>query len=514
MTDAADQRDMAALAKGGRTNFLGFLLRLGATFPFMLIAGRMYGAAALGRYALATLAVDLAGQLCTLGQKRGLAQRLAGDERRAANIIADGMMLSLMMAALVAGLLWWLPAIMFPSGAFALADRLLVLAIFPITFADIALAALAYRYDVGATVRARSIIQPWALSLTALGVWFVDRPSGLSIAYLVSMTVCGIAALVPLLRSFGLPRGWRPHPLRIGRLALTTMPLAVADIVEWGTRKLDIYILGIYSTLTPESVGVYYVAQQVATLPQKLKTSFEPILGPVITRNLRARNFPGIARQVCQVGFWITAAQAGIALALGIPGRGVLGLMGPQFVEGDLALQFLLAAEVGAAAAVVSEAALIYMAPMRNLWLSLGTIVLQAVLTIIGMHVDDGFHLTPFDRASSAAGALLVTLCLASLAKTLLLRRLLGQPVSNLRWSLLLAVVPAAMVGWAANAWLPEWAEIAFGIPAILATYCGVIWTWGFGPDDRVLLRRDAGAPQSFAGPGEPAAPAIVESQA
>ena len=36
--------DIAALAKGGRTNFLGFLLRLAARLPFLFIAGRMYGA--------------------------------------------------------------------------------------------------------------------------------------------------------------------------------------------------------------------------------------------------------------------------------------------------------------------------------------------------------------------------------------------------------------------------------------------------------------------------------------
>jgi O-antigen/teichoic acid export membrane protein len=37
--------------------------------------------------------------------------------------------------------------------------------------------------------------------------------------------------------------------------------------------------------LPPEIVGIYYVAQQVASLPAKLKTSFDPILGPVISRN-------------------------------------------------------------------------------------------------------------------------------------------------------------------------------------------------------------------------------------
>ncbi len=492
MTDRSEQQDIAALARGGRTNVFGFLLRLVARFPYLLIAGRMYGAAALGRIALAMVVVDLGAQICTLGQKRGLAQRLAGDERRAANIIADGMLLSVMLAVAISGALYLFPRQMFPGGEFTVVERLMVLGIAPAALTEIALAALAYRYDVGATVRARSVVEPWSLSLTAGLAWFVMPASGLAIAYLVSMYAAGLTALVPLLRTFGLPRGWRPHPVRIARLALASAPLAVADIVEWGTRKLDIYILGIFSAHTPAAVGVYYVAQQVATLPQKLKTSFEPILGPVITRNLRAKNYPAIARQVCQVGFWITAAQAGIALALGIPGRGVLGLVGPHFVDGDLALQFLLIAEVGAAAAVVSEAALIYMAPMRNLVVSLGTIGLQAVLTVIGMHVDTFFGLTQFDRASSAAGALLVTLCLSSLVKSQLLALLLRQTIFNLRWSLLLATVPALMVGWLVTGFLPEWAQVALGIPAILGTYCWVIWNWGFGPDDRVLFRRDA----------------------
>src|SRR3546814_10448437 len=96
---------------------------------------------------------------------------------------------------------------------------------------------------------------------------------------------------------------------------------------------------------------------------------FEPILGPVITRNLAEKRFAAVAQQVSQVGFWIIAAQAGIALALGIPGEAVMGLVGPEFVGGAGALAFLLAAEVVAATAVVSEAALVYVARHRNLLL-------------------------------------------------------------------------------------------------------------------------------------------------
>ena len=489
--DTASQRDIAALARGGRTNFFGFLLRLAARLPFLLIAGRLYGADALGRFAYALVIVELAGQLCTLGQKRGLAKRLSEDSRHAANIISDGMLLTVLIALPAALLLYIFPEPMFPSGHFTGADRMLVATIFPTSLTDIALAALAYRYDIAATVRARSIVEPWSLSIAAGVFYYIAPQSGLSLSYIVSIFASSVAALHPLWRSYGLPRRWRPHPLVIGRLALSTMPLAVADAVEWGTRKLDIAILGLFAS--PSSVGVYYVAQQVASLPQKLKTSFEPILGPVITRNLKENNYAAIARQVCQVGFWITAAQAGIAMALGIPGKGVLGLVGPQFVGGELALVFLLMAEVGAATAVVSEAALIYIAPVKNLLVSLFTIALQGALTVAGMVVATGFGFDQLDRASSAAGALLVTLCIASVVKSWLLTTYLGKRITNWRWSLFGAAVPAAAVGWAAMRFLPEWAEIAFGIPAILGVYSWVIWRFGFGPDDRVLFRRDTG---------------------
>ncbi len=500
MRDADGQKDMTALAKGGRTNFLGFLTRLAGNLPFFFISGRLYGAAALGRYAYAVFIVQLAAQLCTLGQKRGIAQQLAEEKQHPANIVADGLLLSLMLSAAAALFLWFVPAPMFPSGNYTDLDRLLVLTIFPTAFGDITLAALAYRYDIATTVRARSIVEPWSLSISAgllylAGTWSwfdILKDSGLSMAYIISIFASAVAMIGPLIRSYGWPRQWRPHPLKLGRLALENTPLAVADAVEWGTRKLDIAILGIFAT--PTSVGVYYVAQQFASLPQKLKTSFEPLLGPAITRNLRENNYAGIARQVSQVGFWITAAQVGIALALGIPGRGVLGLTGPQFVGGLGALCFLLGAEVSAAPAVVSEAALIYIAPMRNLFVSVATIGLQAVLTITGMYIDRAFGLDEMDQASSAAGALMVTLLIASIVKSRLLSRRLKMPISTWRWPLAGAGLVASLLGWAIVTWLPEAWQIGFGVPAILASYCAVIWHFGFGPDDRMLFRRQPAA--------------------
>lgn len=497
MTGQTDQGDIAALAKGGRTNFFGFLLRLLARLPFLFIAARLYGPEAMGRFASALVLIELAAMVCAMGEKRGLAQRLTEGDGPPANLVFDGLLLALLFSCGAAAVLWLFPQPMFPNGMNGPLDVWLIVAIPAYAMTEILLAAQAYRYDVATTVRARAVVEPWTISIMA-GVFFYTewRDSGLALAYICSIFAGLAAAAWPFLRTYGLPRGWRPHPARMARMTARALPLAVADAVEWGTRRLDIFILGFFAT--PAIVGIYYFAQQIASLPQKLKTSFEPILGPVITRNLKDRNYGAIAAQVRQVGFWIIAAQAGIALALGIPGEAMMGLGGPDYVDGTGALAFLLAAEVVAATAVVAEAALVYMARKRNLALSLGTIVLQAALTVGLILLVRDLGLGEAYKAAAAALGLLLALGAASLAKALLLGRLLGHPVNNWRWPLVWATAPAVVVGFLATL-MPEWVELLVGVPLILLTYGWVIWNRGFGPEDRVLFRRNIG--------GQPAEP-------
>jgi O-antigen/teichoic acid export membrane protein len=488
--DTADA-DIKALAKGGRTNVFGFILRLAARLPFLFIAGRLYGPEALGRFAYAILIVEFAAQLATLGLRRGLAEALTKAERPDNHVLADALLVAMIASAAGAAILIALPQVMFPNSTINGLDRFLPLTIFTIVGTEIALAALAYRFDVASTVRARAIVEPWTISIAAGALYFYSARDGLILSYVASVVAAFFAALWPLWRSYGLPRGWRPRAAELYQLARRNLPLAAADAADWGSRRLDLAILGLFAS--PAVVGIYYVAQQVASLPQKLKTSFDPILGPVITRNIAAKNYPEIARQVGQVGFWILAAQAGIALALGIPGEGVMGLVGPEFVGGTAALAFLLAAEVVAATAVVSESALVYMARHRNLMLSLAMLGLQVVLSLILLTLVPMLPIKPeyagLAQAAAVAAALMLALGAASFAKAMLLSKLLGAPLNIWRWSVLPAVAAATLVGIGFT-WLPEWVELAVGIPAILGTYLFLVWRYAFGPEDRVLFKR------------------------
>lgn len=492
-TTQGDSDDLAALAKGGRTNTMGFAIRLVARIPFLIIATRLYGVEALGRFASALVLIEVVALICSLGEKRGLAQRLsigAGDDRAGeVSLVYDGLFLSLVCSGAAVLLLLIFPAPMFPNGMNSPLDIWLVSAIPAYALTEILLAAQAYRFDIATAVRTRAIAEPWTISIAA-GVFFFMpgiRDAGLALAFVASIYVGLLVAAWPFLRTYGLPKHWRPHPLAMLPMLSRAFPLVGADAIERGTRLVDLFLLGQFAP--PQVVGIYYAAQQIASLPQKLKSSFEPILSPVITKNLRIGNMGAIAAQVRQVGFWIIAVQLGIALVLGIPGEAVMGLWGPDYVAGTAALTFLLAAEVAASMAVVSESVLVYIARKRNLAISVGVIAVQATLTILLIEAAEIYGLGKGYEAASAAVALMVALATSSLVKALLLKHLLKAPVSNWRWALVYAAAPAVVVGYAFT-WMPEWVELVFGIPAVLGTYAFVIWRRGFGEEDKVLFRK------------------------
>ena len=480
--------ETAVLASGGRVSFGGFLLRLMARLPFLFIAGRLYGADGVGRFAYAIMIVELTAMLATLGLKRGLAEELAraaapGSEgsRPAAHVVADALLLGWLAALAGAALLIALPEIVFPSTAYSGFDRFFPLIGLAIVASDLSLAALAFRHDIAAQVRARSVVEPWTLTVLAGALGFTMlKPDGLIIAYVASMLAAMLFSLVPCARSFGLPQGWRPHLPRMAAMARANIPLAGADIADWGSRRLDIFILGRFASA--EVIGIYFVAQNIASLPAKLKNSFDPILAPLLTTNLARGDKATAAGHVAQVAFWVCAAQLGTVLALGLPGRAGMGLFGPAFASGALILALLLTVELLAAQAAVAEAALIYVRRGANLLWSLAGIAVQIVVTLLFVERWGGV---------AAAGGLAVAALFLSIVKSRLLRHALGRRVSGWRWSLVAAALPAFALGLGVQR-LPEWLQLGVGMWVILGLYAACAWFWSFRGADRMLFQRAA----------------------
>jgi O-antigen/teichoic acid export membrane protein len=479
----ADAAETAALAKGGRTSFFGYVLRLAARFPFLFIAGRLYGAEALGRFAYATMVIELVAMLATLGLKRGLAEDLARRPADGAAALFDALATTLLASLLGAAVLIALPELMFPASQLHPLDRWFALVIPLIALADVALAGLAFHHDIGAQVRARSIIEPWVLSIASLALAFTAwKSDGMLVAYLLSMLAAFCAAMAPALARFGRPAHWRIDPARLWQLIRSNGPLAGADIAEWSARRLDIFILGRFASA--EIVGIYYVAQQIASLPQRLKSSFDPILGPVLARNLAAGNLAKVAAHVRQISFWVAAVQLGVVLAFGMVGQAAMGLFGPVFASGVLVLVALLTVELFAAQAAVAEGALIYVARGRNLMWSVIGLVVQAGLSLWLVPMDG-----PVGGGVGAALALALAALLQSVAKSRLLQKLLGHPVAGWRLSLLAAGLPIAGLGLVVQR-TPEPVQLTIGFFGLLGSYVFIIWHIGFRGADRLLFSR------------------------
>lgn len=498
-TQEQSSEEIAALAKGGKTNVFGFILRLAARVPFLFIIGWLYSKEDVGRFAYAILVVEFTAQLSAIGLRRGLAELLSNDDREPANVIVDGLFLGLLASSIGVIILIAFPQIMFQNSQVNGMDRFFPLIIFVIVSTEISLAALAYKFDIASAVRARAVVEPWMLCISALALYYIVPRDGLIIAYLIAMTSALIAALIPLYRRYGLPQQWRFNPLKLWQTARRNAPLALTDAIEWGSRRMDLAILGLF--VSPSIVGTYYILQQIASIPQKLKTSFDPILGPVITRCIKEKRYKDIAKQVGQVGFWIIAFQTALALGFGITGESVLPVVGDSDIEDGLlisgfalALVFLLIAEVVAATAVVSESALIYMARHRNLIISLSVLALQAALSFLFIYLVEISNIAAPEHniyyAASVAMALAISLAISSFVKLRFLEKLLETPIQIFRPALFWGIAVTILVGQFVIR-TPTWFELSFGEIIILGVYGYVIWTRGFGPEDRVLFKKN-----------------------
>src|SRR5205823_6513089 len=145
------------------------------------------------------------------------------------------------------------------------------------------------------------------------------------------------------------------------------------------------------------------------------------------------------------------------------------------FTGGTAMLGFLLAAEVIAAAAVVSEAALIYVARTQNMIISLMMLALEAGLAaglILFMEHEN------FPQAFQATGpaiGLCVALAFASISKSWLLRRKLCAPVSGWRWDLAWATSAGIIAGAVVHYLLPQNLQLVLGVPVILVAFFAVL---------------------------------------
>ncbi|MFQ3596598.1 MAG: oligosaccharide flippase family protein, partial [Sphingomonadaceae bacterium] len=460
----------AELASGGRQNVFGYVMRLIARIPFLVVGGRLYGAEELGRFAYATITVEFAAALALVGLKRGIALALARKKQPDTHVLADAMLLIVAVGTAIGAVLFLFPTLLFPTGLRFEWERFLALLVIVIAVLDLLLSGLAFHRRIDVQVMSRSLVEPWVLSIAAIGLHFTPlEPGGLLIAYVLALIAASVVAWIPAFRHFGLPEGWRPSLSRMSAMARENLPVAGADVIDWSSRRIDLFILGRFASA--EVVGIYYVAQQIASLAGRLRTSFDPILAPLLSQALAGGRPKEAAAHLAQVGFWVITIQLCVVMMIGIGSEGTMGLFGPEFAAGGIVLLLLLLAELAASQASIAESALIYTRRHLNLLISLFALAVEAAVAIL---------LVPVWGGAGAAAGLFAAMLVMAVFKQILIVKTLGTPVPMWRLSILACAAPAFLYGWATLVLLPEAAHMfatGFGVPVI---FFFLLWRFAF----------------------------------
>lgn len=487
-------RDARDIVRGALAILSGFGGRLVARIALVATVGHLFGAANFGRLGETAAILEVLGALGAFGFRRSLQGRFAADDaagRPCEQRLIEAALLSLAIATTLSVCLWLL-ASRIGLGVGTL--PLYCLAAPPLlAFTEVALSATRYRRIMRWEV-ARTLGRPWSfLVLTLLAyVWMRGVPGGESLpseglgdgllaAYVGSIAVGSLLSVVGLIRVFGFGQLTRQRPsLRamVG-LAREGFPTAFVDTSAFLFRRLDILILG--ATSGAEVTGVYYMAQQIATVPEKIRYVFEPIVAPVVAQ---ARNRTGDSeewRQIPVVCRWILTLHLALLPALAVFGADFLGLLGPGFEAGATILVLLVLGELADGSSALSELPAIFCRPRVPPLITASTLVVEVGTVAL--------LASRFGAVGAAAGFLISMLWLAT-GRALFARNAFGIVFEAGRWRK--PLISALLVGSALLAGreffspLPL-ATLVTGICSV-AIYFGVLRVLGIPEEDRELL--------------------------
>lgn len=333
---------------------LGLSLRgAGAVSSFALVwmIARLFGAEVVGLYQLGLVTVTLASLFVSLGLDFVLVREVAGllrEERKGdaravylrcrAVVLRHGI-----PACLVVG------ALAIPLGKYVLGEPRA--AAFIAVFAPAVLLLALLKIGNAMLRTTRRIVLSQSLEgvfystfamLVLAGAWVSDRavfPLLPAVAWIGGLALATAVSLIVIRRTTS---DWPDGSSAIRSTA--GAQIAAAPMLTSGGDWLVLLMISAFGTVA--DTGVYRVAFQICLLFQLVNASFATMAGPHLARAASA----GEPDQIRQVVRSAGAIGLGLCLPLAIAGLfapgWILGLFGPEFRTGALALQLLVVAQV------------------------------------------------------------------------------------------------------------------------------------------------------------------------
>jgi O-antigen/teichoic acid export membrane protein len=478
------------LLRGGFISGAGYILRILARLVVALFAARLFGPKVFGAFIVAIAVVEAAAVAAGLSTKWMLFKWLDVSDREelrpAAHVVIDA---ALVVAAASLVLMLAILGAMIGSGAVAATTKVAILTLLPVVglqaLMDLLLAATRWKHIMRYEFAAKSVIQPVASIVLALGAFLADGGAqSLAVAYVAATTLALGYAVHGARRSLGgfAVASYRPHLGELWGKLRGALPTTASDLVDALYTRADIYLVAIL--LGEKAAGIYAVARQISLPVRQTRQIFDAMLIPLVSKTLSLAGPRRALAAAGQSSRLVLIAQAPVAIALAAAAPALLDFSHAHFPFAVTAVYLLAAAEVLQGTFGISELIIAYSWPRRLALLTAGSLA-------IGM--PSALFLTQQFAVAGVAGAVLASYAVRAAGReAMLLGEFGGKPRFGY-WagpavSIAMAIIVVGAV-YVAGRHMQQHrlAELAAAIG--LAIYVAAAATWAVSTRARLLPR-------------------------
>lgn len=336
-------QDTRDIAKGALINFSGVIAK-SINVIFLIVLARFYGLEVTGMFILARAGFEILSKLGALGLDRSLLSLLsrhlveskAEITDKAYCILGQGLFIGVAVTLVIflsaQGLIGLLAGGIFAQQEVVASLRIIICAALFSTITAVFLAATRAQRVMHYEVIVKSVVEPAVLFILSVLFYFQDFGfKGLCLAFLLSAAVGSIVATFFFKQFFSLQRTLANvfNFKRLAKFFTYTLPVGVHDVLNLLLQRIDLFLVERF--LSPIFVGIYGVAQEIASVLKAPQQSFEPIFIPIIAGTYQRGDRAVMRQQYQNVSRWVMLITGGLFGFMYITIRPIAALFGAEF---------------------------------------------------------------------------------------------------------------------------------------------------------------------------------------
>lgn len=504
---AAVEQEIGQIARGAGVGLGGNAVNTAISYLFGILVARQIGADQYGLYTLGVTAVTLVSRFTIAGLDRGLLRfaSISRGEKQGAllhRLIGIALTIGAVIGLAGGALMWFYPQLLLNLFHWTNQEEMIPLlrafgiAVAPLTVVGIAIAGTqAFR-----TVRYRAlvvnIIQPLVRLPLALALIPLVGPVAAApvLAFVITQIVGVVLSLFFLLRlarrvprhtagadtEVADPNAVQAHGLT-RRLLRFSLPLSVANVLEYLNGRTEIIVIGIF--LTASAAGIFNAASRLAGLGLIVLTAVNAIFAPVVSELHHRAELSRLDTLYKLATRWVLLAAMPLFVIQIVFAEQLMSLFGPEFTAGTTSLRLLSLGQLVNFGAGAGGIVLIM----------IGRSTLTAINSIVAIALSFAldFWLTPRFGLNGAALAGAIALAAINLLRMVQVWKLLRMhPFSTAYLKPYLAALPASLAGLAWLRWLPlnNIFYLAAASMAVGLVYLAAMWVLRFDAGDRLMF--------------------------